>query len=436
MKARLILFSVLALAFSMQAETRYAVQALHVSVGEGHASALNKKGQIVGSYFDLEAASHDLLSHNAFIYSGGKASEIPPDPKLDSFPVGVGDINDAGDMVGNTISYPFLYRDGAFVNLATATNGALSAAIDINNQGQVVGYVSEARYRPVTAIYANGRVTKLPTVKGFWGSQPAAINDAGQVAGTLGLGANHYHAFLFKNGRMIDIGEVGKFRNSEALDINAKGWVIGTLYQVKYVGPTHGFLFRDGVLSDLESLVGADGESVAEGINKQGAVVGWSSFPPFEDDYGDKVIHGFILENGSMRDLNDFISPDYGLTIHRGMAINDRGVITAAGGKKTWSSEVYLLRPLDPGAAEPRLRMESNRIVVHSRHAMITGKSIGAVSVTYRSVTNPRIVDFAHGAKDWSFRLSLRKNRPVVFMVTAHGVGGDSEPVKVTVIRR
>jgi hypothetical protein len=88
------------------------------------------------------------------------------------------------------------------------------------------------------------------------------------------------------------------------------------------------------------------------------------------------------------------------------------------------------------GAGVPRLRVKSKRIVVHSKRATITGKAIGAVSVTYSPADAPQRVLFADGGKNWSLKLSLEKGVPEVLTLIAHGVGGDSKPLLVTVIRK
>ena len=286
-------------------------------------------------------------------------------------------------------------------------------------------------------IYAHGKITPLPLPAGFRDSEPVAINDAGQVAGTLGPQSDHPQAFVYANGTSTNIGALAGVASSEAKGINARGWVVGHMAIPE--GDTtsgRGFLFRDGIVTELGRLDSAGGDSSALGVNEQGIVVGESSLAPVDAPF--VWSHGFVWSGGVMQDINDLISPDYGLTIWVCLAINDWGVITAADGDERHDgpNDVYLLWPMKQGAGVPRLRVKSKRVVVHSKRATITGKAIGAVSVTYSPAEAPQRVSFAYGAKNWSLKLSLEKGMPEVLTLVAHGVGGDSKPLTVTVIRK
>jgi probable HAF family extracellular repeat protein len=78
------------------------------------------------------------------------------------------------------------------------------------------------------------------------------------------------------------------------------------------------------------------------GINDESQVVGWSSTSTGAQ-------HGFIWDDGVLSDLNDLIPADSGWTLARATAINDRGQIAGIGDVKGRRA-AFLLTPL---ASEP-----------------------------------------------------------------------------------
>jgi probable HAF family extracellular repeat protein len=114
---------------------------------------------------------------------------------------------------------------------------------------------------------------------GSLGGSPLAannINNKGQVVGTLvDSTGNDLEAFLWQNGVVIGLGTLPGDVTSAANAINDKGQVPGQSCDAN--GNCRGFLWQDGVMTDLNALVPADSTldfPDPTGINSRGQIVG------------------------------------------------------------------------------------------------------------------------------------------------------------------
>ncbi len=154
------------------------------------ANAINDAGQVVGGAYSM---SGNAFSMHAFLYSGGKMTDLSPIVGSGSSALA---INASGQVAGFSNNGAFLYSGG---KVTTFGSPASSAATSINASGQVVGY-----YRPLGSdsnhafLYSGGKITDLGTL-----TMPArtCINASGQVIGTFGG-----HGFLYSGGKMTDLG--------------------------------------------------------------------------------------------------------------------------------------------------------------------------------------------------------------------------------------
>jgi probable HAF family extracellular repeat protein len=82
---------------------------------------------------------------------------------------------------------------------------------------------------------------------------------SGQIVGSFGLASdpNLSHAFSYSNGKMTDLGTLGG-TNSYAYSINDFGQIVG---DSNFAGNSGylGFLYSDGVIRDLKSVLDASG---------------------------------------------------------------------------------------------------------------------------------------------------------------------------------
>jgi probable HAF family extracellular repeat protein len=149
---------------------------------------------------------------------------------------------------------------------------------------------------------------------GGGGAYAAGINASGQVTGCSYTASSVYqHAFLYSNGSMTDLGTlVSGGRCSYGWDINTSGQVVG---QVMPGDMYHAFLYSNGVMTDLGTLGGFN--SYANGINNNGQVVG-------ESDLANGADHAFLYSNGVMTDLGIL----GGGTYSKASGINASGQVT------------------------------------------------------------------------------------------------------------
>jgi probable HAF family extracellular repeat protein len=164
-----------------------------------------------------------------------------------------------------------------------------------------------------------------------------AINATGQVVGesqTLALdqwGNRIMHAFLWQQGSgMADLGSLGGL-NSEATAINSSTQVVGNAEtgaaDVNGHPLRHAFLWQPSVgMVDLGTLGGP--ASGATAINNSGQVVGGAQ--AINPD-GTTAWHGFLWQNGVMTDLNSNLPANSGWVLQSAQDVNDSGQITGYG---------------------------------------------------------------------------------------------------------
>lgn len=102
-------------------------------------------------------------------------------------------------------------------------------------------------------------------------SAPSAIDNAGRIAGQLAG-----RAFLWDGAASLDIGTLGG-ESGTALAISDNGFVTGSAARPD--GSSHAFLYRDGVLRDLNLLVDRPGAWTvldAVGINDGGQIAAYA----------------------------------------------------------------------------------------------------------------------------------------------------------------
>jgi probable HAF family extracellular repeat protein len=118
----------------------------------------------------------------------------------------------------------------------------------------------------------------LENLGGF--SRGFSVNNSDHVTGSSVVDANgNEHAFLWHDGTLDDLGVIGGAVTSHGLDINNLGDVVGTLvFDLNNGELNHGFLYRDGMMIDVNTLLPPGSGWVlrdAQAINDVGQIVGF-----------------------------------------------------------------------------------------------------------------------------------------------------------------
>jgi probable HAF family extracellular repeat protein len=239
----------------------------------------------------------------------------------------------------------FAWRNNAMTQLPTlgGNNGFAAGA---NTAGEIVGWAETRKHDSTctppqvlqfeAVVYeprGHERIRELHPLRGDKDGAATEINNRGDVVGISGTcdqAAGRFtakHAVMWRDGRVVNLGSLGGVAWNTPMALNDKDEVVGfsDLPGDQSGTPTsHAFLWTKttGML-DLGTLSG-DVYSQALGINKSGQIVGVSYGANFATS------RAFIIENGTMTDLNTLIPPSSGVYLLYANDINDQGII--AGG--------------------------------------------------------------------------------------------------------
>jgi probable HAF family extracellular repeat protein len=242
------------------------------------ANALNEAGQVVG-----HATFATLSQTRAVLWNNGGIVNLTPELAATEFSSASG-INESGQVVGN-IGYgiAFLWQNGVRTPLGDLGGGYGNAPQDINNAGQIVGSASVVTELGPTAhafLWENGTMTDLGVLPGDEDSGASAINNHGVIVGSTGRTdmdtyEQFYKPFVYEDGQMRPIPVPGT--ESFAGDINDGGDVVGTMRAGGAVTPWHAWIYKDGVVTNLNSVKPTGSGlhlAFANAINNQGQIAG------------------------------------------------------------------------------------------------------------------------------------------------------------------
>jgi uncharacterized membrane protein len=300
-------------------------------------SGLNEHGAVVGSY---KCAS--WTHTEAFLWTAEDGFVTLPRPPGVCSSAAL-DISDNGTIVGTYggVCYNFrgfVYQNAQYTELPPL-RGPYSWANAIDNAGTVVG---RRTIRDTTAPYnafiwsAEDGFTDLGVMSGP-DSSAVDIGPAGQVVGWTGNHSGSIRdAFLWQDGELTLLGPIPGGFTSGAGGSTADNLIVGSgrIQSGPDVVAT-GFMWREGGFQLIDAIAGYDTSGVGD-INSARQVAG-SSRPL--DNSSDR--HAFLWQHGVTHDLNDLV-PRGTLLIARAQAINDQGQILTDGGLHS-----FLLTPVD-----------------------------------------------------------------------------------------
>jgi probable HAF family extracellular repeat protein len=295
--------------------------------GPGLTQFINNAGIVVGGADTTIAdpnpsncVNPDCFFHHAFRWQNGLLTDLGALPGVNwshaaainarGWAAGGSSITDMDPLTGSQAEHAVLWKGSEIVDLGTLGTGLESAALSINNGGQVVGFST---------------FDTTPDPTSFKGAS--------------------LHAFLWDKGVMQDLGTLGGPDSSPAGGCNNQrmSLVAGTSFTSSTPNPTtgiptqHAFLWDKGTMGDIPTLGGTF--AYAQCANNQGQMIGQSSLtgdvgcdPSDPFDTCDE--HPFLWEHGTVRDLGTL-----GGSFALALWLNNNG--EAVGGANTSGDEQF-----------------------------------------------------------------------------------------------
>lgn len=294
-------------------------------------------------------------------------------------------INDNGEVAVTLPSIdPFIQaykwdKYQALQNLTGLTTNANSVAKAINSSGSIAGWTTDPSGLDQATLWKDGGMVtlSLPAT----GSRAMSINDSGQVVGEF-TGAVGKSGFLWDPATgFYNIGTLSSTSASAATHVNNFQEVVGYSTNPTNVFPHTAFIWsrQSGMRALLPKF---SGSTVAYAINDSGNVVGyamnktsWKAFitntmtgrttyyelpaislkaSKYSVAYsinstgqvvGESNTKAFLIEKGSIFDLNAQIAPNTGWVLSTAYGINQSGQIVGVG-KLNGEAHGFLLTPV------------------------------------------------------------------------------------------
>jgi probable HAF family extracellular repeat protein len=317
------------------AETRYNLVDLW---NQGEALGINSHGDVVG----YSTAVNDSYGH-VFAYINGTVRDLGR-PAADNFAGKA--INDSGVIVGGSGAPYAFYWDAANGGKVLSVPGSLPYhwAGDINDAGHIVATNSDYYANPANCyLLREGIWSQITPNSSYPNIIEVHLNNHDQVVGQMRYGSWNpdymslpQRAFYWDESDGIrDLGTLGGTR-SAATDISDAGDIVG--WADTSAGIIHAFLYRNQGMVDLGTLGGAYSEAC--NINANDQIVGMS------ETSATGTYHGFIYDDGAMRDINDLVDDRGGFTIVALYAINDSGLIAGYATDLAGQAHGVLLMPV------------------------------------------------------------------------------------------
>jgi probable HAF family extracellular repeat protein len=275
------------------------------AVAKHHRYKVVDLGTFGGPGSTVNCCAHQINARGAVVGSAD-TSAANPNPGCFNGPLGFSDCN---------VNQAFKWRDGTLTDLGALPGGYNSFSQAINAHGTVVGSAENGVTDPILGIaefeavlWHHGQITNLGTLGGNE-SLAFDVNDRGQVVGfsanavpdpasMFGF-ATQTRPFLWKDGVMRDLDTLGG-TNGVAFMMNKRGQIMGQFYVQGTTNIDTIFWDEDGNAVDVGSLGGTNANCSTCGpwfINDRGQIAGNSTLA------GDATHHAFVWDQGALTDL-------------------------------------------------------------------------------------------------------------------------------------
>ena len=302
------------------------------------ASGLSSTGAVAGTS-QLPAGSAD--EYHGFLWANGTMTDLGRysyQSGTNSLPSTASGINAAGTVIGTVWdripgrTAGYTYRAGTSTRLPTANPSAYEALpAMIHDDGDIVGEVmidlGGAGVGHPT-LWRKGVERDLFPDVGYYGGA-ACVNKNGKVLVNTDNGYGELLCFVWQDGQALIRIQSPQFTGSW---INDSDVIVGS-----YVDGTHTTRAQRWVSGTSTDLGTLGGDSVANCVNGQGMIVGYSNL-------ASGVQHAFVWSNGVMKDLNDLVQIS-GWTLQNARSINDAGQILCDGVRSGTLSHAFVLTP-------------------------------------------------------------------------------------------
>ena len=297
-----------------------------------------------------------------------RLTQIVPDTSAST--VLAADLNDRGQVVGfvqdsSAVDHAFAWRNGTLTNLAPllGPSATRSRASGNNDRGDLVGFFFDAQGGAfVNFLLRQGQVTRIDGLPGAGDASVVDINNRRQIIGNSFSEDFSSLAFVWEDGNVMQLPPLSGDTNATVVALNERGVALGTSD-----GATrHIVIWEDGAAVDLE-IPGAAGVAVPRDINDREQVTGTLQR------------RGFLWERGNLVQLPTV----EGAVITQAVSINNAGEIVGTSGLESgsratlWEDEQVfdlndLIRSNDP--LRPFVTLE-NTASINDRGAIVaTGR--------------------------------------------------------------
>lgn len=276
------------------------------------AHGLNDSGQVVGA-----AKQHSPSETHAYLWTQDAGMlDLGAFGGPTAYSTSEG-INNLGQVVGRSetpgaANFPFIWTEADGMRQIFLPLGREGQAEDINDAGQVVGYMEFVGGGTAELAFlwtdTNGdgwadpfEVENIGSLGGGR-AHAMAINNAGHVVGLSNNAAGDWRGFFY-DGAMMQLPTLGG-DTSRAMDINNAGQVVG--YAENVAGDDRAFIWEGGVMRPLGSL-GGDWRAGIRGDLYPHITVEGTSVPAGKDALGTVtaagVIPGRIMVRGNVKSI-------------------------------------------------------------------------------------------------------------------------------------